>query len=265
MAALQALQDSGVTPFALGLKDGFGGEILAAGQLEKQHASSPDDFKQRVIDGDFTAPEWEAWLQKVVDMQPYFNEDANSLGFAEGLALFQNEQAAMVAGAPGVQSVIKAMQDEGKEVGIMKMPAFQEGAWADSLVHTGNGFQVTQWSENKEVAGAFLAFLQSPERLAALYEATGTFPASSNWDSSQVTSETDQQMLEWLSEKGDAYWAANYTPVDLDVNATFVAFQKILAGEMDAAQAAQLYQDTIEKFREANPPVIENFQSWLGS
>jgi len=71
------------------------------------------------------------------------------------------------------------------------------------------------------------------------------------------------EVLDWLAEKGDAYWAANYTPVDLDVNATFVAFQKIVAGEMDAKQAAQLYQETIEKFREANPPVIENFQSWL--
>jgi len=53
----------------------------------------------------------------------------------------------------------------------------------------------------------------------------------SRHDPAQVTSETDQQMLDWLAEKGDAYWAANYTPVDLDVNATFVAFQKIVAGE----------------------------------
>jgi multiple sugar transport system substrate-binding protein len=264
IAAMDALQGAGVTPFALGLKDGFGAEILAAGQLEKQHASSPDDFKQRVIDGDFTAEDWALWLQRSEEMLPYFNEDANSIGFAEGLALFQNEGAAMVAGAPGVQSVIRTMVDEGKDVGIMKAPVFDDGAWADSLVQTGNGFQVTEWSENKEVAGAFMAFMQTPERLAALYEATGNFPSSTNWDPSQVTSPTDQQMLEWLAEKGDAFWAANYTPVDLDVNATFVAFQKMVAGELDAAGAAQLYQDVIEKFREANPPVIENFQAWLG-
>jgi hypothetical protein len=73
-------------------------------------------------------------------------------------------------------------------------------------------------------------------------------------------------MLEWLGEKGDAYWAANYTPVDLDVNGTFVVFQKMMAGELtDAAAAAQVYQDVIEKWREANPGTVENFQSWLGS
>jgi multiple sugar transport system substrate-binding protein len=265
IAAMDALKAAGTTPFALGLKDGFGAEILAAGQLEKQHASSPDDYKQRVIDGDFTAEDWTLWLEKALEMKPYFNEDANSIGFAEGLALFQNGQAAMVAGAPGVQAVIQAMTDAGTEVGIMKAPVFDDGTWADSLTHTGNGFQVTQWSENKEVAGAFMAFMQSPERLTALYEATGNFPTSTNWDPAQVTSETDQQMLEWLGEKGDAYWAANYTPVDLDVNATFVAFQKMMAGEFTTAdEMAQLYQDTIETFREANPPVIENFTAWLG-
>jgi multiple sugar transport system substrate-binding protein len=265
LAAMEALRAAGITPFALGLKDGFGAEILAAGQLEKQHASGPDDYKQRVIDGDFTAEDWALWLEKAVEMKPYFNEDANSLGFAEGLALFQNEQAAMVAGAPGVQAVIKAMTDEGKQVGIMKAPVFDDGAWADSLVHTGNGFQVTSWSQDKEVAGAFMAFMQTPERLEALYAATGNFPTSTNWDSSQVTSPTDLQMLGWLGEKGDVFWAANYTPVDLDVNATFVVFQKLLAGELSTAEEmAQLYQDVIEKWREANPPVVENFRSWLG-
>ena len=150
-------------------------------------------------------------------------------------------------------------------VGLLKMAPFGDGSWADSLANTGQGFQVTQWSENKEVAGAFMAFLQQPENLSAFYEATGSFPSSTNWDSSQVTSETDQQMLDWLGEKSDAWWAANYTPVDLDVNGTFVVFQQMMAGETDAAGAAQTYQDVIEKWRTANPDGLANFESWLGS
>ena len=122
------------------------------------------------------------------------------------------------SGHPACSRSSRRAQDAGMNVGLLKMPPFGDGAWADSLVNTGNGFQVTQWSENKEVAGAFMAFLQQPENLQALYEATGNFPASTNWDSSTVTSPTDQTMLEWLSEKSTAWWAANYTPVDLDVN-----------------------------------------------
>jgi raffinose/stachyose/melibiose transport system substrate-binding protein len=267
VAVLEQIKAAGITPLALGLKDGFGGEIAAAGQLEKQWVNEPDDIKQLVIDGDFaTHPGWTGWLEKTFELKPYFNDDANSLTFAEGLALWQNGKTAMVFGAPGVQSVIKAAQDAGTNVGLLKMPPFDDANWADSLANTGNGFQVTQWSENKEVAGAFMAFLQEPENAQALYEATGNFPATSNWDPSTVTSPTDQQMLDWLGEKDTAWWAANYTPVDLDINGTFVVFQKMMAGELeDAQQAAQVYQDVITKWREANPDAVQNFQSWLGS
>ena len=265
-AGLEKIKAAGITPVALGLKDGFGGEIAAAGQLEKQWVDTPDNIKQLVIDGDFaTDPGWTQWLDYTFQLKPYFNEDANSLTFADGLALWQNGKTAMVFGAPGVQATIKAAQDAGMNVGLLKMAPFGDGSWADSLVNTAQGFQVTQWSENKEVAGAFMAFLQQPENLSAFYEATGSFPSSTNWDSSQVTSETDLQMLDWLGEKGDAWWAANYTPVDLDVNGTFVVFQQMMAGETDAAGAAQTYQDVIEKWRTANPDGLANFESWLGS
>jgi raffinose/stachyose/melibiose transport system substrate-binding protein len=265
MAALDTIKGAGITPIALGLKDGFDAEIVSAGQLEKQWMSSPDDLKQMVIDGNFeTDPRWNGWLEKLFELKPYFNADANSITFGDALALWQNGKTAIVFGSPGVQATIKDAQDKGMNVGLAKMPAFGDGSWADSLVNTSQGFQVTQWSQNKEVAGAFLAFLQEPDNLAAFYDATGNFPVSTNWDQSQVTSPTDQQMLQWLSEKGDAYWAANYTPVDFDVNGRFVVFQKMMAGEIDEKGAAKIYEDTIEKWRKANPDALENFKSWLG-
>ena len=214
MAALETIKASGITPFALGLKDGFGGEILAAGQLEKQWVNGPDDNKQLVIDGNFaTDPDWTGWLEKAFELKPYFNEDANSLGFAEGLALWQAGRPRWSSVRPASSRSSRRCADEGKQVGLLKVPPFDDGAWADSLVNTGNGFQVTQWSENKEVAGAFMAFLQAAENLQALYEATGNFPTSTNWDSSPVTSQTDQpDAASGSSEKSDAWWAANYTP-----------------------------------------------------
>ena len=38
----------------------------------------------------------------------------------------------------------------------------------------------------------------------------------------------------------------------------------MMAGEIDAAGSAQLYQDVITKWREANPDALANFESWLG-
>ena len=139
----------------------------------------------------------------------------------------------MVAGAPGVQSVIKAMQEEGKNVGVFQMPAFGDGSWAESLSNTGNGFQVLSGRATKKVAGAFLAFLQQPENLAKLYEATGNFPSSIELGS-DGGDEPDRPADAGVARRDDtSWWIANYTPVDLDVNGTFVVLQKMMAGEID--------------------------------
>ena len=153
---------------------------------------------QKVIEGDLQFPEWRQWIEKSFELKPYFNEDANSLGFAEATGVFQAGQAAMVAGGPGVPSAIAAMQEEGKNVGVFQMPAFGDGSWAQSVSNTGNGFQVLSSSDQQQAAGAFLAFLQQPENLAKLYEATGNLPASTNWAADDVTNPIDQQLLEWL-------------------------------------------------------------------
>jgi ABC-type glycerol-3-phosphate transport system substrate-binding protein len=260
---LEAIKKSGVTPWALGLKDGFGGEIIAAGQLEKQWVNAPQDVMQKVIEGDLQFPEWRQWIEKSFEMKPYFNEDANSLGFAEATGLFQTGKAAMLAGGPGVPAAISAMQAEGKNVGVFLMPAFGDGAWAKSVSNTGNGFQVLSSSDQQKAAGAFLAFLQQPENLAKLYEATGNFPASTNWAADDVTNPIDQQLLEWLSADSTSWWIANYTPVDLDVNGTFVMWQKMIAGEIDVDGAMKIYQDALDTWSAANGPALENYQKWV--
>jgi ABC-type glycerol-3-phosphate transport system substrate-binding protein len=263
IAALEQIKAAGTTPIALGLKDGFGGEIIAAGQLEKQWVNTPQDIMQKIVDGDLQSPEWRQWIEKTFELKPYFNEDANSLGFAEATGIFQAGQTAMVAGGPGVPSAIKAMQEEGKQVGVFQMPAFGEGSWAKSVSNTGNGFQVLSSSDQQKVAGAFMAFLQRPDNLEKLYQATGNLPASSNWEAANVSSEIDQKLLEWLAADNTSWWAANYTPVDLDVNGTFVVFQKMMAGEFDVDQAVKHYQDTLDTWTAANPQAIENYKTWL--
>src|SRR4051794_15721224 len=103
----------------------------------------------------------------------------------------------MVFGTPGVQATIADMAKAGKQVSVMRPPVFGKGAYANSLVNTGNGFQVTNWSKNKEATGNFLAYMHTPERLTALYAQTGNFPADDRWDSTQAKRPTDKLMLSW--------------------------------------------------------------------
>jgi raffinose/stachyose/melibiose transport system substrate-binding protein len=263
IAACEKLKAAGTTPIALGLKDGFGGEILGSATFQKQVFSNYNNLIQLVVNGDFTAPLWTSWIQKAAQLKPFVNNDVNSIAFGDGLSRFQDGKAAMVFGTPGVQATIAAMTKAGKSISVMKPPVFGTGAYANSLVNTGNGFQVTSWSKNKLAAGSFLAYMHSPERLSALYAQTGNFPADTRWNSKQATRPTDVLMLKWLAQK-KVYYPANYYPTDLDVNGNFVVFQGLLGGNMTVKQAAQTYQTVITKWRQLNGAQIQLYKKWAG-
>jgi raffinose/stachyose/melibiose transport system substrate-binding protein len=262
VAACKKLKAAGITPIALGLKDGFGGEILGSATFQKQLFSNYTSLIQLVIDGRFTSPMWRSWIQKLVEIKPYFNNDVNSVTFGGGLGRFQSGQAAMVFGTPGVQATIKDMTKAGKNVGVMKPPVFGSGAYADSLVNTGNGFQVTRWSKHQKAAGNLMAFMHTPDRLTALYAQTGNFPADNRWNPSQAKSPTDRTMLKWLAQRNVNY-PANYYPTDLDVNGNFVVFQGILGGKMTVDQAANTYQSVITKWRRLHAGELQNYKKWV--
>jgi raffinose/stachyose/melibiose transport system substrate-binding protein len=263
LAACQKLKAAGITPVALGLKDGFGGEILGSATFQKQLYSNYNDLVKMVVNGNFTSSTWKSWIQRVVDLKPCFNNDVNSITFGDGLGRFQSGKSAMVFGTPGVQATIADMVKAKKQIGVMRPPVFGKGRYANSLVNTGNGFQVTSWSTNKEVAGNFLAYMHTPERLAALYAQTGNFPADDRWNPAQAKRPTDRQMLSWLKEKNVNY-PANYYPTDLDVNGNFVVFQGLLGGKMTVDDAAKTYQSVITKWRKLHAADVKNYQKWTG-
>jgi len=261
IAACEQLKAKGITPIALGLKDGFGGEIVGAATFQKQIFSDYDALTQMVVDGNFTDEEWKSWITRAAALKPFVNDDVNSLSFGDGLQSFEAGEAAMTFGTPGVQATIAGMQKAGKKVTVMKPPVFGSGAYADSLAQTGNGFQVTSWSEHPDVAGNFIAFMHTPENLASLYETTGNFPADDRWSPDAATTATDKAMLEWLGQEA-VYYPANYYPTDFDVNGNFVVFQGLLGGNLTVDGAADTYESVITKWRKLHPGEIDNYKVW---
>jgi raffinose/stachyose/melibiose transport system substrate-binding protein len=260
IAAAAKLKKAGVTPIVTGLKDGFGGENLAVA-LQSQVFAVPD-LLQAVIDGNMASDAWKGWLQKAAEMKPYFNEDVNSILYADGLARFQDGKAAMVFASPGYLQMIVAMTKAGKQVGVMKVPAFGKPELTKLMYEDTPGFQVTRFASDKALAGSFLAFLHTPERMKALYAETGDLPNDQRWDTAQVERPTDKKLVEWLAQ-GITYYSANYYPIDLDTNANFVVFQGILGSDMTVDQAADTYQSVITKWRSVHAGDIENYKSWL--
>jgi ABC-type glycerol-3-phosphate transport system substrate-binding protein len=261
LAACEKIKAAGITPIVLGLKDGFGGEITGVG-LQSQVYTIPE-FIQMVIDGDFTSDKWKSWIKKLVELKPYFNDDTNSTLLADGLARFQEGEAAMVFASPGYLQTSKTMTEDGKKVGVMKVPSFAENKdLQDILTVDTPGFQVTQFATDKALAGNFMAFLHAKDELNALYSEIGTLPIDQRWDASTVVRDTDAQLAKWGREKV-TYYSANYYPIDLDVNANFVIFQGILGGDMTVDQAADTYKEVITKWRSVHAPDIENYKAWL--
>jgi ABC-type glycerol-3-phosphate transport system substrate-binding protein len=209
-----------------------------------------------------TSPAWKSWIEKAVELKPYFNQDTNSILYADGLARFQDGKAAMVFASPGYLQMMVAMNKAGKDIGVMQVPAFGKADLASLMYEDTPGFQVTRFAKDPALAGNFLAFLHTPDRLNALYSMTGDLPNDARWDTSQITRATDKQLMAWVA-KGITYYSANYYPIDLDTNANFVAFQGILGGDMTADQAADTYQSVITKWRSVHQPDIANYQSWL--
>jgi raffinose/stachyose/melibiose transport system substrate-binding protein len=261
ISASGKLKQAGIQPIELGLKDGFGGEILGSATFQKQIFSSYTPLIKMSVNGNFESAAWKSWITKAATLKPYVNNDVNSLNFGDALAKFQAGKAAMVFGTPGAQQTIIAMQKAGDDVGVMKPPVFGSAGYADSLANTGNGFQVTRWSKNPQVAGSFMAFMHEPQNLNSLYAMAGIFPSDNRWTGSQVTSATDKQMLAWLTQKNVNY-PANYYPTDVDVNGNFVVFQGLLGGNMTVDQAAQTYQSVIEKWRKLHSQDVQNYTEW---
>jgi ABC-type glycerol-3-phosphate transport system substrate-binding protein len=259
IAAADKIKAAGITPVVIGLKDGFGGEIASVG-LQHQLYTVPE-LIQMVIDGDFTDDKWTSWIEKVVELKPYVNDDANSTLLADGLNRFEAGEAAMVIASPGYLQTLKSMIDAGKNPGVMKVPNFSGVELGNQITVDTPGFQVTQFATDKLLAGNFMAFLHNQDRLDALY-AGGTLPIDTRWDISTVVRDTDAKLAQFGREDV-AYYSANYYPIDLDVNANFVIFQGILGGDMTAEQAAATYEDVITKWRGLHAADLENYKTWL--
>ena len=259
IAAAGKLKAANITPLTVGLKDGFGGEMLAS--AFQAQVFTEGDLLQMVLDGDYKSDKWKSWIAKLAELKPFFNDDTNSINFADGLGRFQQGKAAMVFAAPGFQQTIRDMVKAGNDVGVMKVPVFGTIADANRLYEDTPGFQVTTFAKNKALAGNFLAFLHTQERLSALYKDVGDLPNDSRWDASSVSLPTDKALVDWMKD-GVSFYRANFYPTDLDVNGNFVVLQGILGGTMTVDQAAETYDSVISKWRSLHQDEMENYKSW---
>jgi len=264
LAACDALNAKGITPLAAGISDGwFGGWLysLIGGQGVKTVGDvlSAVTGKQK-----FTDPQHAGWWTRLQEMREHncWNKDINSVQLYQGQAVWARGKAAMtITAGSDVKNFIE--QVGASKVGVMAMPKWGNGPYSGKLGQASQTVGITSWSKYPEVAADFIMFMHTPERLKAWFNATGAFPADDRFDARLIKS-PQLKTLYALVRRGAPY-IENFIPTELDAKANFAQSQLLLAGKVDAKQAAQATEKTAARIRRTNRDLIANFATWSKS
>jgi raffinose/stachyose/melibiose transport system substrate-binding protein len=262
--ACDKLKTSGVIPLGGGVKDGFFGEWWLDQSLTQQLDSPAEAIDLFIGELDWREPRYhEHWvkLQELRD-NGFINDDINSLELYQGSQLLDTGKAAMIQNvSPGLVANQEALGDD--VVGYMILPVFGDGQMAGIPIVDAQGFGVAAESENKEAAAALLEFMHTPERVNAIYAATGQLPADETFDASAVDNALMKYVYDnWMAAPEKNVYIPNLMPVLFWTDAMFVASQKILGGDMTGAEAGDLAREVTEKWKRQNPDLVDKYSQW---
>ncbi len=263
LAACEKLKAAGVTPWVLGNKNGYQGAWWFA-NIGIQGLDSTEELRQAVIGkASFTEEKYTGFYKLMDDMvkKGYFNQDVNSLDLDQGMRQFWQGNGAMSFGTDGM--IKQAITDLGADkVGVMRMPRWGKGKLAESGNATQSiTFMITKWSKHPQEAADFLAFMHTPDRLAAWYKATGVIAADKRFDRNMVTDPLLKQMMQWETT-GPQVWLENWIPAQIDSDADLPAGQLIFSQSGTPADAAALWQNTAETWRSQHADQLKNWSDW---
>ncbi len=256
------LKAADITPIAAGMKDQF-------------YADWPWMFFQAC--GVENADEWfDGFLGKKSLEDPAFRQTFEKieatqkagmyadnlfdLALYEGFDQFLNGNAAIAT--PVAPTVVDWERKLGSDkLGAFLTPCQDESPLAAKYPNAWHYAGIPSFSDQKEEAAAFLAFMHTPERGAALYRDAGA-----QIGDDRVTPKPDgpasRQMLDW--GENDSYFALYYTSPPTVDEWIWPVVGKLLAGDMTAEEAARTAQETNARWLEGNKRIADDFGEWQG-
>lgn len=263
LAACKKLKDAGIVPISGGLKDGwFGGWLFSI--LGRQKADSEKDFMTASLTPSaFLDPKFSEWWTRLKELKDAgcWNDDINSVDYQQGQDLFVQGKSAMIFGNDTFLAGWANQLGSWDKMGVMMVPKYGTGKLADTYVVTAQGWGITSWSKHPKEAADFLAFMHSPERVNAWFQATGVLPADNRLDTNLIQQPQLKQIYEWDTTVGGPN-LENFIPSMMDEQANFAGTQLLFAGEKTPEELAKLTDDVLAKWREQNPDAVKNFEKW---
>lgn len=180
---VQTLKDNGVTPIALGAKDGWTGSLW---YMNLANRMAGEDVITKAVDGELSFDDPELVepaekIQELVDMGA-FSEGAIAISDQEAKSQFINEQAAMYSigtwDLPNYTTSDEVPQEFQDSVGFFNFPTVNgKGDMKNWVGGPGVGMFVAENSDVKEEAKAFAAFFAKQWGEKSVLQA-GVIPAT---------------------------------------------------------------------------------------
>jgi raffinose/stachyose/melibiose transport system substrate-binding protein len=265
MAACDKLKTAGFIPMSAGLKDGFWGDWYFT-CVQPQNLNTPAEVVDLFVGkSSWLDPKnYEGWSRlEELWKAGFLNDDMNSIDLYPGVELFGAGKAATtMLVTPLIGSQTSALGSSEK-VGAMVIPSFGTGAMAGKAIADCQGFGISSQSEHKEVAAEFLRFMNTKERVEAVWHDSKALPVNDSFDPNIIEDPLMKEVWQtWVGSEDVIPYLGGLMPVLFWTDASFVNSQKVISGEWNGEQCGQNAQDVTNKWIEQNPDMVEKYTLW---
>jgi ABC-type glycerol-3-phosphate transport system substrate-binding protein len=260
--ACDKIKATGIAPLGGGIQDGYWGEWYFGHALAQNTDSAGEAIQLFTGERDFRDPKYHEHWVRLEDLKKrgFLNAEMSSTELYPGIDL-------IVAGKVGAGlSIASRLPKDSKttngRIGTMVMPVYGKGKLAGKPIFDSQGIGISSKSPNAQAAAKFLEYLQSPERLKALYDKTGWIPSNTAFDSSVITDEAVRSMWQKWGLSENIPYLSNLVPGQFYEQALLPAAQQVVEGKITGQQAGDLAADVAKQWRDFNPDVVENYKKW---
>ena len=260
--ACDKLKGKGIDPVGGGIQDGYWGEWYFGHGLAQNIDSTSEVIDLFTGARDFRDPKYhEHWLRlEDLKKRNFLNPDMSSLGLYPGIDLIVAGKLAM-GESIGSRIPADSKKTNGR-IGCMVMPVYGKGKMAGKPILDAQGIGISAKAKDPKAAAAFLEYLQSAERLNALWEKTGWIPTSSKFDTSVIKDEVVSSMWKRWGEGENIPYIANVVPGQFYEQALLPTAQQIVAGKSTGAEAGELASKVAQEWRNFNPDMVDHYKEW---
>jgi raffinose/stachyose/melibiose transport system substrate-binding protein len=262
IAAVKKIKAAGSTPWCVGIKDGFYGTWFPA-ILQHQLYNDASDYLKAVVGLERLdqPPHSKRWTM-VGELHDAgaFNPDVNSLSLAEGQDLFLQGNVGIIHASGNAYMAMIAKQLGEANTAVWIPPVDSKARSAGTMPLSTQPVGIPAAAKYKKEAGKFLEFFYSKEVQNQMYKEISVFSGSNELDRASMKTDLDRQLFDLAQKKaGMCYPWLHPGAIE---EASYAITQKLLAGDIDAAQAAREYEQAAKKWRDENPEELKNVQIW---